>query len=83
MRCCRDGSGVRIGIGVGRREGIHHPGQPAIVADHDVGIRIEGEKRRELGTRSRTLRRISSRLSELTSSLNGSLAKIAAVERDQ
>ena len=34
-------------------------------------------------TRSRMLRRISSRLSAVTSSLNGSLVEIAAIERDE
>ena len=49
---------------------------PAIVADHDVGVGIEGEKRSaSASTRSRMLRRISSRLSGVTSSLKGSLAR--------
>jgi hypothetical protein len=37
----------RVGIGVRRGEGIHDPGEPAIVADHNVGILIEGEERRQ------------------------------------
>ena len=37
----------RIRITVGSSEGIDHPRQPAIVAEHDVRIRIVGEKRRQ------------------------------------
>ena len=33
-----------VGIGFGGGEGVEHPGQAAVVADHDIGVRIEGEK---------------------------------------
>ena len=70
----RAGSAARVRIAVRGREGVHHPRQPAVVAD----ARCRDRRRRSRNgasavTRSRTLRRISSRLSAVTSSLNGSL----------
>ncbi len=38
---------ARVRVAVGRREGIHQPVDSAILADHDVRVRVEREKRRE------------------------------------
>ena len=37
---------ARVRIAVGKRERIHDPRQPAVVAEHDVRIRIVSEERR-------------------------------------
>ena len=39
----------RVGISVRLRKGIQNPGQPAIIAHHNIRILIEGEERRQSG----------------------------------
>jgi hypothetical protein len=74
----------RVWVGIGRREGVHQPVDPAILTDHDVGVGIEGQKRGELLDAS--LKVTTHQQSALVRSdivAERQLRKIAAIERNQ
>ena len=72
-----------VGIGVRRGEGIHDPGEAAIVADDDVGILIEGEERRQGGDAIADVAAHEQAALGVHVVAEGQLGEIAAVEGEQ
>src|ERR1700723_4767504 len=74
-------SGVRISIR--RSEGIHHPGQAAVIADDNVRILIESKERREGGDAIANIAVDKQAALRVDVVAEGDLGDVAAVERNQ
>ena len=74
---------TRVRIAIGRREPVHDPRQPAVVAQDDVGIRFQGQKRRQ---RRDAVAHVPAHQQAAVARhvvAERQLAEIAAIERDQ
>ena len=72
-----------VGIVVGGGEGVDDPGKAAVVAEHDVGVLIEGEERRQGRDAVADVAAHQQTALGVDVVAEGQLAQIAAIEGDQ
>ena len=71
-----------VGIAVGGGERVHDPGEAAVVADHDVGVLVEGEEGRERGDAVAHVAAHQQAAVGVDVVAEGQLAEVVAVERE-